>query len=89
MLGRGDGTFKLPVLSGQAGPFQVATLLGQFTGDAGVDAVSVVRTGSDDDAASVLVLDRGNGDGKPDVVELVPGSPFSAFLVYVNITRRG
>ena len=63
LRGKGDGTFEAPIQSGAAGGFQVETLLGQFTGDASLDAVSVVQTGTDDDAETLLLLNRGKGDG--------------------------
>lgn len=63
LAGRGDGTFGPPALSGNAAGDQVATLLGDVTGDGRTDAVSVVRSGTPDNAKTSVRVNRGRGDG--------------------------
>ena len=63
LLGKGDGTFGPAKLSGAGAGFQVATVLTDVTGDGHVDAVAVIRTGSADNASSLVVVNNGKGDG--------------------------
>jgi hypothetical protein len=67
--GKGNGRFRAPLHSGQAGPDQVATLLDDFTGNPQTDVVSVIRTGSADDASSAIFVNRGHGNGSFDVAQ--------------------
>lgn len=61
--GVGDGTFGPPVLSGAGGGDQPATLLADVTGDGITDAVSVIRTGTPDNARTTLIVNTGSGEG--------------------------
>lgn len=63
LKGKGDGTFAAPMLSGSGGGDQRATLLGDVTGDGDTDAVSVVRTGTADNAKTTVTLNEGTGTG--------------------------
>ncbi|MEJ7726297.1 MAG: VCBS repeat-containing protein [Actinomycetes bacterium] len=67
--GKADGTFGPPLLSGTGAGFQLATLVADVTGDGDLDAVAVIRTGTNDDASSDVVLNAGNGDGTFDAVQ--------------------
>ncbi len=61
--GAGDGTFGPPRLSGQGYGAQIATLLGDVTGDGRTDAVSVTWSGTADNALTTVRINRGRGDG--------------------------
>lgn len=60
--GRGDGTFGPPILSGAVGG-GAPTALADITGDGRLDAVTVVDSGTADNARSTVIVDRGRGDG--------------------------
>jgi hypothetical protein len=62
-LGDGHGAFGAPVVSGFSGASQVATLLGDFTGDGVVDVVIVRLTGGEDFGSGAVDLEQGHGDG--------------------------
>ncbi len=61
--GKGNGTFRAPVLSGRAGPETTHILLGDVTGDGVTDAVVTIVTGGEDFSSSDLVLERGDQEG--------------------------
>ena len=63
LAGKAGGSFSSPVLSGSGAGFQPGTVVADITGDGDLDAVSVIQTGSADNASSVVVLNIGNGDG--------------------------
>jgi hypothetical protein len=62
-LGRGDGTFRAPIVSGFSGPSLEATLVADFTGDGMLDTVAVRRTGNEDFGGGDIYLEQGHGDG--------------------------
>jgi hypothetical protein len=61
--GTGAGTFGPAIPSGNTSPGQVGTLVADFTGDAILDVVAVIRTGNEDIGSGDLRLNKGNGDG--------------------------
>ncbi len=62
-LGRGNGRFRPPIVSGFSGPNQEATLVADFTGDGLLDTVAVRRTGSEDFGSGDIYLEQGHGNG--------------------------
>jgi FG-GAP-like repeat len=62
-LGRGNGTFRPPIVSGFSGASQEATLVADFTGDGVLDTVAVRRTGTEDISSGEIYLERGLGNG--------------------------
>lgn len=61
--GKGDGTFKKPIVSGSGGLEQTQTLLGDVTGDGILDVVATMVTGNNNFASADLVLEKGDGAG--------------------------
>ena len=61
--GKGDGTFKQPILSGSSGGVQNQILLGDVTGDGVTDAVAVIETGGRDFSAGDVIIEQGDGTG--------------------------
>jgi hypothetical protein len=67
--GKGDGTFAPQITSGASGPGQGSTLVADFTGDGKLDAVAILRTGSEDFGGGDVLLERGNGAGAFTLVQ--------------------
>jgi hypothetical protein len=61
--GRGDGTFRPEITSGESGPAQASTLVADFTGDGKLDVAAIISTGNEDFGGGDVLLHRGNGDG--------------------------
>jgi hypothetical protein len=61
--GTGAGSFGPAIPSGNTSAGQVGTLVADFTGDAILDVVTVVRTGGEDFGSGDLRLNKGIGDG--------------------------
>ncbi|MEJ7630060.1 MAG: VCBS repeat-containing protein [Nocardioidaceae bacterium] len=70
-LGVGDGTFGAPIASGVGGPGQREVLLADVTGDGDIDAVTIVRTGSEDFGSGEIRQQQGHGDGTFTLVQTV------------------
>jgi hypothetical protein len=60
---KAGGTFGAAMLSGAGAGFQPGTVVADVTGDGDLDAVSVIQTGTADNASSLVVLNIGAGDG--------------------------
>jgi hypothetical protein len=62
-LGKGNGSFRQPIVSGFSGPSQPATMVADFTGDGVLDTVAVRRTGSEDFSSGDIYLEQGHDNG--------------------------
>lgn len=62
LLGNGNGTFQLPIQSGNGSPHG-ATVTGDLDGDGDLDVVTYTDIGSQDHANSAVFVDLNNGSG--------------------------
>ena len=67
--GNGDGTFGPAIISGVGAGTGETVRVRDFDGDGTLDVVTATWTGNNDDAQSVIHLNRGNGDGTLEWVQ--------------------